>query len=166
VKAREDWKRTAVEIADWQQGAPLGLRARVAHDTARMAAARPWFGWGIGSFPVVFPVFQGDYLRDKTGRAEARFEFAHNDWLQLMAEAGLAGVLVVLVPVGAVASRTWREGRFPERWALGGCALVAAYAWIDFPFNNPAVCVLWVVMLLTASRGGRTKSPASSAPGS
>jgi O-antigen ligase len=35
-------------------------------------------------------------------------------------------------------------------WALTGCALLAIYALGDFPFQNPAVLLLWTVMLVTA----------------
>ena len=31
-----------------------------------------------------------------------------------------------------------------------GCALVAAYAWVEFPFGNVAVVVSWWLCFLTA----------------
>ncbi len=158
VKGQEDWNRTTAEITQWKHGSTFGLRTKVSHDTAHMAEARPWFGWGIGSFPIVFPIFQGDYLRDKNGRIEARFEFAHNDWLQLAAETGLAGLLTLVIPMGIVTRRIWRESGFAGRWGLAGCGVIAVYAWIDFPFNNPAVFALWIVLVFTASGVGSTQT--------
>lgn len=153
-KAREDWERTTREFSQLKSDVPLGLRTQVSRDTARMAKVRPWFGWGVGSFEIVFPIFQGNYLRDKNGRSEARFEFAHNDWLQLAAEAGLAGLLVVVIPVGVETRRIWRKSGLAGRWGAAGCGVIAVYAWIDFPFNNPAVLVLWNVLLFTAAEAG------------
>jgi O-antigen ligase len=128
------------------------LRLLVSRDTWRMALKRPWFGWGPGCFEIVFPVFQGRYLRGPDGRPLARFEFAHNDWLQLPAEAGLLGAALLIVPVGLLARRAWRGADAAGRFGLLGCALIAAHAWIDFPLHNPAVLLTWVILLGTAHR--------------
>lgn len=117
-----------------------------------MARARPWFGWGAGCFEIVWPVFQGNYLRDDSGRPRARFETAHNDWLQLLAENGFVGAVLLLAPVGWLFARNWRRAALAGRWVLGGCAMLAAYAWLDFPFHNPAVLLLWAIVLTTAHR--------------
>ena len=162
-RAREDWKRTVIQVENARRGESLELRLLLSRDTWRMAAARPWFGWGIGSFEVTFPIFQGDYLRGPDGRTNARVEFAHNDWLQMAAEAGLAGLAVLLVPIMGAARRAWREGGIGGRWGLAGCGAIAVFAWIDFPFNNPSVLVLWTTLLLTARHLG-AKSEAASAP--
>jgi O-antigen ligase len=78
-------------------------------------------------------------------------EFAHDDWLQLLAEAGVVGFCVLLIPAGVLVRRGWREGGVAGRWGLAGCGAIALFAWIDFPLNNPAVLMLGVVMLSSAS---------------
>jgi len=58
-------------------------------DSLRMFAARPFAGWGLGSFELAFPRFRGfptEYLWDHL----------HNDYLQALAETGLAGALLIL----------------------------------------------------------------------
>ena len=151
-RATADLSRTQQQLSATMDRATLDVRLQVSRDTWRMACARPWFGWGPGSYEIVFPIFQGHYLRRPDGRAEARFEFAHNDWLQLLAETGLVGAGFLVIPAAMVALRRWRRAGRAGRFGLFGCALVAAHAWIDFPFHNPAVLMLWVVLLTSAAR--------------
>lgn len=151
-RAAADLQRTRVQLARGLDAEALDLRLPVSRDTWRMAQARPWFGWGPGSYEIVFPVFQGSYLRRPDGRPSARFEFAHNDWLQVLAETGWVGAALLLVPAGMAAVGGWRRAGPIGRWALAGCALLAAYAWIDFPFHNPAMLVAWTILLTSAGR--------------
>lgn len=143
--------RTRQQIVRHAAGGLLDLRFELNRDTWRMAQARPAFGWGVGCYEVVFPAFQGDYLRDERGRSTARLEFAHNDWLQLLAEGGAAGAVLLLGAAGWRFWRSWREAGAAARFALVGLALVAGYAWIDFPFHNPAVLLTWAALLATAA---------------
>jgi len=151
-RAREDFARSQRQLAHAMEGGSVDLRVNVSADTWRMARARPWFGWGPGCFELVFPLFQGPYLRDAAGRAQARFEFAHNDWLQMLAEDGAIGTALLLLPALLAARGAWRRAGGAGRAALAGVALIAAYAWIDFPLHNPAVLVLWTLLLTTAHR--------------
>jgi O-antigen ligase len=155
-----DLQRTQREVAAVEGAESMALRLQVSRDTARMALARPWFGWGPGTFEIVFPVYHGAYLRGPDGRPTARFEFAHNDWLQLPAEVGVIGAVIFLGPAAVLAGRAWRRGDGATRLGVLGCGLVAVHAAIDFPFRNPAVALTWVVLLATAPRlragdGGR-----------
>lgn len=153
-KAKADLERTRAQLSRSLDGEALDLRVVVSRDTWRMALARPWFGWGSGCFEIVFPVFQGKYLRHPDGRPAARFEFAHNDWLQICAELGFLGAPLLVLPAMLVAWKAWRRARLPGRFALAGCGLIALHGWIDFPFHNPAVLLLWVTLLTTAHRIG------------
>lgn len=151
-RATSDLIRTRRQLMHGLDGEALDLRLQVSRDTWRMARVRPWFGWGPGCYEIVFPVFQGDYLRAPNGQSQARFEFAHNDWLQLLAENGALGALVLVVPAFWAAMSGWRRADPTGRRALAGCALVAAYAWFDFPFHNPAVLLAWTILLTSAHR--------------
>lgn len=162
-QAEIDVQRTLRQLASARTDVAPDIRFLASRDTARMALARPWFGWGVGSFPLVFPVFQGDYLRGPDGRPAARFEFAHDDWLQMAAEAGVVGLAILLVPVVRLVRAGWRAGG-PARVVVGGCAAVAAIAWVDFPFNNAAVISLWSLLLASAPRSARVAASGSEAP--
>lgn len=150
-RARVDWERTRRQLSNVRHGHIDEVRLLLSRDTWRMAKARPVFGWGVGSFGLIFHVYQGNYLRGPDGRPNAWVEFAHDDWLQLLAEAGVVGFCVLVIPAGLLVCRGWREGGVAGRWGLAGCGAIALFAWIDFPLNNPAVLMLGVVMLSSAS---------------
>lgn len=151
-RAKVDLARTQQQLERHLDGEALDVRAHLSRDTWAMSVQRPWFGWGPGSFEVVFPLFQGAYLRGPDGRPQARVEFAHNDWLQLLAETGRLGALIFIVPLALVAARGWRQGGMAARTGLAGCGLIALHGWIDFPFHAPAVLALWVMLITTAPR--------------
>jgi O-antigen ligase len=153
-RGRADFLRTKQQIASAENGGAIDLRVLLSRDTWRMARARPVFGWGLGCFEMVFPLFQGSYLRGPDGLPNARFEFAHDDWLQMAAETGMVGLAVLLLPALAIFRSGWRKGGPAGRWGLAGCGLIALYAWVDFPLNNPAVLVLWTVLLVSAGGMG------------
>lgn len=149
-RGRADFARTERQFAQHAAGGMLDLRVEISRDTWRMFQARPWFGWGVGCYEIVFPVFQGPYLRDEGGRRVARVEFAHNDWLHILAEMGALGAALLLGAAGARLWQSWRRAGGAGRTALGGAGLLLLYAWIDFPFHNPAVLLLWTVLVATA----------------
>jgi len=127
--------------ATWAQGG-LGARGILYHDTWRMARDRPLFGWGMGSFPSVFSLYNTQVPRGD--RIPVVYHDAHSDWLQSVAEIGLVGTLLIgsAVLLPALALRGHRTTPLPY-FLLAGCALVAAYAWVEFPFGNVAVALGW-----------------------
>ncbi|OAM87855.1 O-antigen ligase family protein [Termitidicoccus mucosus] len=150
AKARtaEQWKR-------YQEGEHLDLRWPLIKDTFRMARARPVYGWGLGTFGQVIPTYQGDYLRNEKNEITTRIFHAHCDWLELWAEVGLVGGLVLIIPPACLLWRGLRHGHSRVRWILAGCILIGCYAWVEFPFHNPAVLLLWTTLVVTASQFAR-----------
>ena len=131
----------------------LNSRLTLYRDTWRMAAAKPAFGWGLESYAHVFWVFNTQRT------AEARFYIpfyaeAHNDWLQSLAEVGFVGTgllaLLLLVPLLSVPWR--RVTSLIPRYLLAGCAIVLLYAWVEFPFANPAVLLTFCATFYCAIR--------------
>jgi O-antigen ligase len=131
-----------------------------------MAAAKPWFGWGLESYAYVFRIFN-------TQRAAETWVWipfyarAHNDWLQSLAEVGFVGTgllaLLVLRPLLAVHWR--RVHSLLPRYLLAGCALVLLYAWVEFPFANPAVMlVFWSSLFLAVRYASLSTSPEPGPP--
>lgn len=111
-----------------------------------MAAARPWTGHGIGSFPWVYREFR----KSDTGED---VEHAHSDWLELAAELGWPGALAALV----LAAWILRAGA-AHGWGAG-LALIAAHACVDYPLRR-ANLGIWVLLLAAAAvarpGGGRS----------
>jgi hypothetical protein len=112
----------------------------------------PLFGTGLGTYGFV----------SGSGNANMKWTFyAHNDYAQLLAEAGLVGGALLLVLVGVLALalvRTWRapEG---ERLAVAGvwAGLVALglHSFFDWNMHVPAnallACLLAGIALSTAA---------------
>lgn len=144
-------------VAMWAQGG-LGSRSTLYHDTIRMARERPLFGWGMGSYPVVFTIFNTQ--ESKIDRLPVIYHDAHSDWLQSAAELGLAGASLIgaAVTLPALALRRARVTRIPF-FLLTGCILVAAYAWIEFPFGNVAVVLAWWLCFFGAVQYARLTRP-------
>ena len=70
-------------------------------------------------------------------------EFAHNDWLQWLAEFGAVGIFLLALGLWPFAPALTRSGM------LGlGIALVLAVAWLEFPLSNPSVLATTVLLLL------------------
>jgi O-antigen ligase len=118
----------------------LNSRLALYRDTWRMAAARPWCGWGLESYAYVFRIFN-------TQRAPETWVWipyyaeAHNDWLQSLAETGFVGTasLVLLLALPLASIRWRRVISTVPRYLLAGVGLVLLYAWVEFPLANPAV---------------------------
>ncbi|MGC4071621.1 MAG: O-antigen ligase family protein [Nibricoccus sp.] len=128
----------------------IGSRATLYIDTWRMAADRPAFGWGLGSYPAVFQRYNTQQSADGL---PVIYVDAHSDWLQSLAETGFTGTafLGFLVMLPAAAALRHRPGPLPA-YLLVGCGLVLLYAWIEFPFGCPAVIAAFWLLLFTAAR--------------
>jgi O-antigen ligase len=143
---------TRAQIGALQSGAAGYTRADLYADTWRMAADKPVFGWGLESYGPVFL----NYSRFQPGPDGLMNTFvdAHSDWLQSLAELGFVGtallLLVGLLPL-AETLRLRHLSAFAA-WLLAGCALVAAYAWVEFPLACPAVVATWWILWFAALR--------------
>jgi len=123
----------------------LGQRAILYRDTWDMARDRLWFGWGMASYPYVFPIYNTQDFPDPTDYTPNSYHDAHNDWLQAVAEHGLAGAAVI--PFLGVVPLLWLRGRRNPsplvQFLLAGCGMILVYAMIEFPFGNIAVVLSW-----------------------
>src|SRR2546423_5851659 len=60
------------------------MRLTIDRDAFQMFRTKPLMGWGLGTFPVVYPQFRSFYTNFFVNEA-------HNDYLQLLVEMGLLG---------------------------------------------------------------------------
>ena len=146
-------QQTTAQLSPDARAATVQSRLTLYRDTWTMAAQKPWFGWGLESYAHVFRIYN-------TQRAAELWVWipfyaeAHNDWLQSLAETGFVGtgllILLGLLPLLAV---PWRrvESVLP-RYLLAGCALQLLYAWVEFPFANPAVVLTFCASFYCALR--------------
>lgn len=134
---------TRTQVSTMLEQGSIGARVELYRNTWRMAADKPWFGWGMASYPHVFFRFYNTQSSRRDG-LPVFYRDAHNDWLQALAEHGFVGcallALTALVPLLAVRRRL--ASPLPA-YVLGGCALLLLYAWLEFPFANLAVVLTW-----------------------
>jgi O-antigen ligase len=108
-----------------------------------MIAARPWSGYGLGTYAQVYP----EYAVFDTGRT---VDHAHNDWLEWTSGGGFFfGALWFAVAASASIS-AWRS-----RWGVGvvGCFL---HAVVDYPFARFGISAwLFILLGILASDGLR-----------
>jgi len=131
----------------WQPE-PFRYRQELLASTVDMIAERPVLGWGLGTWPTVYPA----YARFDLGRFA---NHAHNDWAEWTAEGGIPFALLLL----AVAGWSARQAlRLP--WGLG-VPSVFLHSLVDFPLQHPALAVLAYSLLgAMAAAGGAEVAPA------
>jgi len=108
----------------------------------------PLFGWGFDSYGKLLPFYSNDFLLGQ------RSERAASDLLQLLAEFGIFGFLLVLGFLIAFIARYIR-GRHNIRLTnhlLFGCSAVAVLALVDTPFMSPAVFFSFFAIFFSALR--------------
>ncbi len=143
--------KTREQIEEIRLRGNLGGREQLYADTWRMAREKIWFGWGLGSYATVFQIYNQQVSVEGWVPFYAQ---AHSDWLQALAEVGLAGT-VLIVLMGAVPLMSlWPLGppRAVPAYLLAGCGLLALYALVEFPFANPAVMETFWLCFFTALR--------------
>jgi O-antigen ligase len=147
---------TEQQVAAMRAQGGIGGRMILYRDTWEMAKARPLFGWGMASYPHVFMLYntQEPNRRD---RLPVFYGAAHNDWFQALAEHGFVGTallgLCALVPIAGL-HRPLFDRSIPACLLLG-CAAIAAYAWVELPFENVAVVLSWWLCFFCAVRYAR-----------
>lgn len=82
-------KRVATIGTETRQELSGGLRWTIDQDGVRMFAHKPVLGWGLGTFPTAYP-------RYRSFHTTFFINDAHNDYLQMLVETGLAGFAAVL----------------------------------------------------------------------
>jgi O-antigen ligase len=130
------------------------MRVDIDRDGLRMFLKRPILGWGVGTFPIVYPEFRSFYTTFFVNQA-------HNDYLQLLVETGLAGFLIAawfLVVVFRQATaklKNWTEtssGALTAA-ALLGCVGILIHSALDFNLQIPANAALFYVLCAIAASG-------------
>ena len=137
-----------------------GIRLDITKDSLKMIGHRPVLGWGLGTFPTVYPQYRSFYTN-------LFINEAHNDYAQLLVEMGLVGFglmiwfLIRLYQYGLPNSRRWE---FQWDWAVSlssllGCTGILVHSLVDFNLQIPANAAFFYALCgLAASRPFETPS--------
>ncbi|MDE2060035.1 MAG: O-antigen ligase family protein, partial [candidate division NC10 bacterium] len=129
-------------------------------DTLRMAGDYLRLGSGFNTFEEVFPTY-------KTSTAQMIFQYAHNDYLQLLAEGGIGAFCLViwcLIVWYRDLFGRWlvRQDPFAGIMTLAGMTAVFAmliHSLTDFNLHIPANAIVTVTVLAITLNAVRVISP-------
>jgi O-antigen ligase len=129
-----------------------GKRASMRRDTWRIFVEHPWMGTGLGTLQIVFPPYETLY----DGRI---VNHAHNDYVEALAETGIAGGLCCALYLGLLlfhSSRQLAGGNTSFSAALNLSGLVACsgflvHSLVDFNLRLPANAQLFFLVATLAS---------------
>jgi O-antigen ligase len=124
-----------------------GIRLDIAKDSLRMFSERPLLGWGLGTFPTVYPHYRSFYTNLFVNEA-------HNDYAQLLTETGLLGFVLMLWFLVLIYQRGLpTSSRWETQWdgavslaALIGCTGILLHSFVDFNLQIPANAALFYVL--------------------
>jgi len=129
-----------------------GTRLAIDRDALTMFPRKPVLGWGLGTFPEVYPQFRSFYTNFFVNAA-------HNDYLQLLVEMGALGFIVMLWMVFVVYRAALRKlTNWPSDTnaqvamaALLGVTGILVHSTVDFNLHIPANAALFYVLCAVAA---------------
>jgi O-antigen ligase len=136
---------------------PTTGRAHFWSVTTRIIQAHPVIGSGLGSFGLA-------YTQYDSRNGSERLEQAHNDYLQVLSDAGVIGMalglffLVVLFRTGFARRET--EDKFRRgvaTGALAGCFAVLVHSLFDFTLHTTSNALLFLILAALATINGRVE---------
>src|SRR5215469_10248824 len=141
-----------------------GIRPQITKDSLRMFTHRPIWGWGLRTFPTVYPQYRSFYTNQFVNEA-------HNDYAQLLVETGVLGFALMLWFLTQLyrASLPVRHG-WQNRWdravslaALIGCTGILVHSFVEFNLQIPAnAAFFYMLCALATSELETSKRPRGS----
>jgi len=129
----------------------LSSRGWIWRDTFSMIRANPILGVGLGAYETAFPIYS-------ESDGSLRVPQAHNEYLQVAADAGIFGVLIALWFIVAI-FRTVSRGVRSRDPLLAGLALgsgggifaMLVHSMFDFNLQIPSNALLFLLLVAVAS---------------
>jgi O-antigen ligase len=127
-------------------------RFNIDRDGLRMFLKKPVLGWGLGTFPVVYPQFRTFYTNFFINEA-------HNDYLQLLVEMGLLGFGTMLWFLLRLYTQALKKiGNWTEEMSgattlacVLGLSGILVHSALDFNLQIPANAALFYVLCTIAA---------------
>ncbi|PWT93010.1 MAG: hypothetical protein C5B55_05295 [Blastocatellia bacterium] len=137
---------------------PTTGRAHFWAVTIEMIKAHPVLGTGLGAFGVI-------YTRFDSRNGLFRLEQAHNDYLQVLSDAGIVGAVLALSFVLLLFYRAFVRMKSHDDFrrgvalaSLGGCFAVLVHSFFDFTLHTTSNALLFLVLAGLATMNGRVEN--------
>jgi O-antigen ligase len=129
-----------------------GMRTLIDRDAIRMFRQKPALGWGLGTFPTVYPQFRSFYTNFFVNQA-------HNDYLQLLSEMGLLGfalmiwylAIVFFKAIPKIGNWTSDVSGAASLACILSCIGILVHSLVDFNLQIPANAALFYVLCTIAA---------------
>ena len=136
---------------------PTTGRAHFWAVTVDIIKANPFLGTGLGAFGVI-------YTRYDSRNGLYRLEQAHNDYLQILSDAGIVGAVLALSFVLLLFYKGFSRARSRDDFrrgvalaALSGCFAVLVHSFFDFTLHTTSNALLFLVLAAVATMNGRVE---------
>ncbi|MEP6924938.1 MAG: O-antigen ligase family protein [Pyrinomonadaceae bacterium] len=137
---------------------PTSSRLQIWATTLDVIKQNPLFGVGWGAFGVAYTQF--DPLNGRE-----RVEQSHNDYLQILADAGIVGAILGAAFVFALFRDGWRRIGSDDNFrrgiaigALAGCFAILVHSLFDFVLHTTAISLLFLTLAALATLNGRVEA--------
>jgi len=135
------------------------IRLKIYADSFHMFAQRPILGWGLGTFPTVYPQFRSFYTNSFVNAA-------HNDYLQFLTETGVLGFAIAIwFLVAAIRPAIRKTKNWPSDVngavslaALLGISGILVHSLLDFNLQIPANAMLFYTLCTVAAMEPRFRN--------
>ena len=135
-----------------------GLRLDIWLNTVEMIKDRPLIGYGIGNHKVYYPLYHRKRVTEKVFSETSQLHNVHNDFLQIFAETGLVGILLLAWLAVAFIRVAWnltKRERPPATRFMAVAAAVGTFGLLinscfSFPLERaipPFVVMIYVGIL-------------------
>lgn len=140
-------------------GDPTSSRTKIWQTSIKMFTAHPILGWGLGAFGVGYTQFD-------TGNGIERPEQAHNDYLQVLTDAGIIGAVLGIFFIVSFFYLSWQRRKTKDIFrrgvvmgAMTGCFSLLVHSFFDFTLHITAVALLFLTCVALATINDRVEDP-------
>jgi O-antigen ligase len=139
-------------------------RGWIWRDTLAMIGANPFAGVGLGAYETAYPIYSKDDGAIVLGKSFA-VDRAHNDYLQVLADCGVAGaalaVWFIVLIFQAVNRGKQSHDPLHRALAIGGGAGIfglLVHSLVDFNLQLPSNALLFLLLTAAVSQAGAKAS--------